>query len=328
MREEAPENICRCRPYPVANCLLYWPSVWYLCARGQRLVCRLGVAHPQPGLHSRTRVFPPGLLATWTDPEKGYTFFSTVSSCGPGSAAGESPKPGDALAHADAAADTAAESPVAAEAPASADAAAAATAEAPREASQGTEQAVAAALSGGEAAHAPEFLVRVKACAAPKDADEADAALDDAVTVARSRKDPDSAWREAFALQRIALTLPRATVDVGGAAVAADGGRSDADAERVESLRRQPPLLDLLQQATLPPLHWGMLLFGLASVPVLQAIEGQAAVEQCEGYVYSEVRLACAADTTRACTPQRLQFSPFFSHPRLWPGTPMATAVR
>lgn len=281
--------------------------------------CRLGDVDPHPGFHSRTRVYPPGLLATWTDSEKGYTFFSTISS-------GERASTAPAEATAKPAAPPAASAPDAGGQAPDGTGAEEANAGTPAvgkgdEGADGERVEKAAADAGGEAkaagegggagtapdpsatpgdgagageaggGEAPEFRVRVKPCAAPKDAAEAEAALEGALAVGTSGKDPDAAWREAFALQRIALSLPRATAD-GGAAIAAAAAehRSDADAARVAALQAQPALLDLLQQATLPPLHWGGLLFGLASVPVLQAIEGQAAVEQCTDYVYAEVR--------------------------------------
>lgn len=263
-------------------------------------------------------MYPPGLLATWTDPEKGYTFFSTVT-CDSGDSGDAAGADDAAAVKAEAGADGGdrAAGVVGEEGAAAGATAADAAADGGRGAGDRVDGAGAAptvtegAGGGGEGdgrrrAQACEggvkgggeavdlvFRVSVKACGAPGGAAEAEAALAGSLVVGESGKDPDAAWREAFALQRVALMLPRAPAGGDGAAAAGalEGeGRSDADAARAQQLVRQPALLDLLQQATLPPLHWGMHLFGLAAVPVLVAIEGQAAVEQCSEYVYAEVR--------------------------------------
>ena len=117
------------------------------------------------------------------------------------------------------------------------------------------------------------------------------------LAITQSERDPDSVWREVFSLHRVATELravPDDAAQEGGAPpettapIAAD----QSDEGRREALRARPQLCAALAAATLPPVHWGTLLFGLAEVRTHQLLEALPNALCCPQYTSLQVRCA------------------------------------
>lgn len=134
------------------------------------------------------------------------------------------------------------------------------------------------------------------------------------VAVAQSERDPDSVWREVFALQKIALELndspvpaPDAQPDGAAPEATAPVVADQADAARREALQARPQLRAALAAATLPPVHWGTLLFGFADVRTHQLLEAQPGASGAQQYTTLQVRPSDAQLSTWRQTPAQDQ---------------------